>query len=415
MQRINSQIMKSYNTLSVIKTVQRNAPISRSELVKRIGLTSASVINITNGLLRRGILVESGFAQETGQGRKALMLDIRSDAAYVVGVHLTTEDLVVAVSDLRGARSGVLRQPISGSSSARQILDQIVEGVNGSIACAQIDRQKIVGVGLSLPGPLDVSSGIFVNPPNFPDLVDVPVRDILEQRLGLSVCCDRETNCAVLAEYEIGCAAGYKTAFFISLFRAGVGGGIITNGNVLHGFCDSAGEIGHTTVDITGPRCSCGNFGCLEALVSEQALVQRALKLSRLHTGAASGNSAAEVRTLEDIFRMSSAGDDVCAYVVREAAAHISLALGNAISLYSPEIIILGGTLPQLCPEVVDLVREKIHGRPYPRQCSKILVVGFSLHDMVFVAGAAMHAWERFLPKLLPGESEADSDGSKAQ
>lgn len=399
MQRINSQIMKSYNALSILKLVRRNAPISRSELVQRTGLTSASVINITNEMLQSGFLVQSGRTNEGGQGRKSLLLDVKSNAAYVIGVHLSTENIVVAVSDLGNDLSGMIQRPLH-SRSGQEILDQIADETEESLRVTGIDRSRILGVGMSLPGPLDTEKGIIINPPNFPDLADTPIRELVEQRLQLPVCCDREANSAVLAEYEYGCAAGYKTAFFISLFRTGVGGSIIAGGNVLHGFCDSAGEIGHTTVDIAGPRCSCGSYGCLEALVSEQALLRRAQILYRMNGAPA---CAREPETLEALFQMSESKDEVCQFVVNEAASYISIALGNAINLYSPEIIVLGGTLPQMSPQLVEMIRQKIHARTYPRQCNRIVVVPSGLGDMAFVRGAAANAWEHFLPVLLDG------------
>ena len=403
MQRINSQIMKSYNALNILKLVRRNAPISRSELVQRMGLTSASVINITNEMLQRGFLIPSGRANEGGLGRKSLLLDVRTDAAYVIGVHLSTENIIVAVSDLRNGLDGVITRPLE-SRSGQGILDQIVCELEESLAQTGIDRSRILGVGLSLPGPLDIEKGMIINPPNFPDLADTPIRELLERRLGLPVCCDRETNNAVLAESESGRAAGFKTAFFISLFRTGVGGGVIAGGNILHGFCDSAGEIGHTTVDIAGPRCSCGSFGCLEALVSEDALLRRVHTLCRMNSDQA---CVREPQTLEALFQRSEEGDDLCQFVVNEAASYISVALGNAINLYSPEIIVLGGTLPQMSGQLVEMVRRKIHARTYPRQCSRILVVPSSLGNMAFVRGAVARAWEQFLPVLLDGGKAA--------
>ena len=410
MRKINSQVMKSYNALSILKLVRQNAPISRTELVQRMGLTSASVINITNEMLQSGLLAESGRTNEGGQGRKSLLLDVRPDAAYVIGVHLSTESIITAVSDLSGALAGVTTRPLEGRS-AQSILDQIKSQLEQCLARTGVDRSRILGVGLSLPGPLDIEKGIMINPPNFPGLAGTPIRALLESQLQLPVCCDRETNHAVLAEFESGCAAGYKTAFFISLFRTGVGGGVIANGNILHGFCDSAGEIGHTTVDIAGPRCSCGSYGCLEALVSEQALLGRVRRLQRMNGALQPREADAGPQTLEELFRLSQSGDEVCTHVVNEAASYISIALGNAINLYSPEIIVLGGTLPQLSPQLVELIRRKIHARAYPHQCSRILVVPSSLGDMAFVRGAAAHAWERFLPGLLG----ADTAGVNAQ
>ena len=125
MRKINSQVMKSYNALSILKLVRQNAPISRTELVQRMGLTSASVINITNEMLQSGLLAESGRTNEGGQGRKSLLLDVRPDAAYVIGVHLSTESIITAVSDLSGSLDAFLTDKLDMTPKNRERLREL--------------------------------------------------------------------------------------------------------------------------------------------------------------------------------------------------------------------------------------------------------------------------------------------------
>ena len=402
MQKINSQVMKNYNALMILNTIRLQAPISRTKLVELVGLTSASVINITNEMLRTGLLVQTGLNDTPGQGRKSVVLDVNPEAGYVLAFHLSTERMMACVADMRRGLHGVVEHTISSIDRSGALLDAMIDCMECSITASGVDRSKLLGIGLSLPGPLNTDKGIIINPPNFPGLVDVPIRNILEERFGLPVCCDKETNDAVLAEYLLGSAAGYKTAFFLSLFRTGVGGGIIANGNVLHGFCDSAGEIGHTMVDSDGPKCSCGNYGCLEAMVSERAILHQVRRLSQMQYLPGSETYDPRALTLEDVFRLSAEGDPVCEHVIKKAACYISIALGNAISLYSPELIVLGGTLPRMSPQLVELIRRKIAARPYPRHCSSIRVICSSFDNRTFLTGAAEQARNCFIGALLP-------------
>lgn len=405
MRRINSQVMKNYNVLMIIRTVQQHAPISRTALTNRVGLTTASVINITNALIDAGILLEAGRACHNIPGRKAVMLEVNAEALYTVGIELSTEVITVAVSNFRAEFVCCTRQPISPRDGMEPILDKIVSAVEQAIEKAGVDRSKILGVGLSAPGPLDSTNGIMINPPNFPDWNHVPVKEILQRRLNLPVCCDKESNAAAMAEYYYGAAVGYKTTFFLSMFRLGIGGGLISGGNVFHGFRDGAGEIGHTTVDPSGPQCTCGSYGCLEAMVSGAALVRQAQQLYKLNLNfAADCDLDVEALSLEELFSRSEAGDEVCLHVVKQAAVYIATALGNVINLFSPELIVLGGTMARLSPQLVSMIREHISLKKYPSHCPAIRVIESSFGELTFAKGAIVLAMNEFLPAMVEAD-----------
>jgi len=401
MKNINSQIMKNTNALLILNTIRNAAPISRTELVHRVGLTSASVINITNDMIQQGILVQTGKTSEGGQGRKAVMLDVHPNAAYVIGLHLSTDAVHAGVYNLRNEVTSHTTRMVDCNASSAEIIGIMEECIDYCISMINKCSGRILGIGLALPGPLNVDNGIMINPPNFPNIVNVPIKKIIEERFGIPVCCDRESNAAVLAEYSRSFSEKYKSMFFLSLFRKGVGGGFASGGNVLHGFCDGAGEIGHTTVDILGPKCTCGNFGCLEAMVSEEAILSRARKAYRLEATLDSEKDEKEPSCIEDVFTRASLEDPICKRVVNEVAAYISVALGNVISLYSPEVIVLGGTLPQFSPQLVEMIRYRIGNRMYPKHSNRIVVNRTAFGNLVFPHGAAEQAWNEFLPAIL--------------
>lgn len=398
--RINSQIMKTNNVQLIVHTIQQNAPISRSDLTRRVGLTTAAVIKLTNELMEAGILIQTGRADGT-HGRRAVLLDINPGAFYALGAEVNTGKIHVGLSDFRGAILHSESVPITGRITPSEAVAQIAALSRKVLAAAGIPREKLLGLGLALPGPLDSRRGVMINPPNFPGWENVPICEMLQKSLNLPVCCDRETNAAALAEYVYGAAAGYKTAVVVSLFRLGVGGGIISGGNVLHGFCDGAGEIGHVTVDPAGPQCTCGSFGCLETMVSAAALVQKARQRYKLRLDGEAPPEDVDALTLEDVFSRSEQGDPICLHVVQEAAAHIAVALGSVINLYSPEAIVLAGPLVEMSAQLLDLLRKHVQTKPYPRHCAQIQVLPARFGDRTFVMGGAVLAMDAFLPARL--------------
>lgn len=399
MQRINSQVMRSSNLQLILHTVRRHGPISRTDLTERIGLTPASVIKITNALMDSGVLNQVGLNSNACQGRKALMLDVNADAWYVIGAEMNTEHIAVGIGDFRCGFKAYVQTPICVADGVESMISTLVQTVETAILRAGVPRSKILGMGLAAPGPLNAAAGVLINPPNFPGWKNVPIARMLEERLGFPICCDRESNAAAMAEYTHGAAEGCKSVFLISLFRLGVGGGMVADGAVFRGYRDGAGEIGHMAVDPDGPRCTCGSYGCLETMVSGEALLKRVQHAYKMRAGICPFD--AESLRLEDVFRLCEEGDEVCTYAVQRAASYIAVALGNVINLFSPELIVLGGTLPLMSAKLVKQVRAQIRAKKYPSHCKDIRVVSSAFGEQAAVKGAMVLAINQFLPEVI--------------
>ena len=397
---INSKGMKFSNALLVLDTVMKNAPISRSDLVRKVGLTQVSVINITNELLDAGIVQEAGKAGGSSQGRRSLVLDVREDAFYGIGFELSVGKLAAGLCNAKGELIDFIDTDFPAESAPECLADRIEEIVNGFLETYKLDRERVLGVGIALPGPLDVQRGMVFDPPNFPAWKDVPVRKMVEKRLGMRVCMDKETNLAALAESFYGVSAGYQTSFFMSLFRLGIGGGLVSKGNIFHGFRDGAGEVGHMLVDSSGPRCGCGNYGCLEAMIAEKYVLEQVRHWYKTGMAALQPEDI-DALTLEEVFRRSEKGDPVCGMAVRQMAGYLSVAVGNIINMFSPELVVLGGTLPEMCGELTGLVEERVRSRRYPAHCRDVKIVSSSLGSKAYVRGALALAMKTFLPEML--------------
>lgn len=398
---INSKVMKVNNALLVLETIMRRGPIARNELTGLVGLTQVSVINVTNALLEAGIIVEVGRANSGNQGRRSMVVDINEHAFYCFGMELSVGKLVCGLGDARGRLLQFEEIKFPSRSSAEMLLDKVDELVEEFLKNNQIDKKRILGMGIAVPGPLDVQEGIMINPPNFPGWKNVPIRRMLEERLGFRVCLDKETNLAALAESFYGVSVGYKTSFFMSLFRLGIGGGLVAENNIFHGFCDGAGEVGHMTVESSGRKCGCGNYGCLETMIAEDYLIEQVRHLYKIGMEIERPEDIDGI-TLEEIFERSSNGDDVCKDVVKQTAVYISIAIGNIVNLFSPEMIVLGGPLPEMSTQLVELVADRIHSKKYPNHCKDIIIVKSVLGPQVYVKGAIALAEKTFLSYVLP-------------
>lgn len=398
---INSRIMKTQNALLILETIMKKAPVSRSELNQMLGLTQVSVINVTNALLEAGILIKAGSVNPSSHGRKSVVLDVKKDAFYSIGVELSVGKLVCGLADAKGTLIKFHKFTFAVTSTPRQFVDKLETIVWDFLKECGICKSAVIGLGIAAPGPLDVQNGILVNPPNFPGWNNVPIQRMLEDRLGIPVCLDMETNLAVLAEHFYGVSERCKTSFFLSLFHLGVGGGLLSEQNIFHGFRDGAGEIGHMVVEPGGRKCSCGNYGCLEAMIAEDYILEQVRYLYKMNLEAKE-TANPETLTLKEVFARSEQGDSICNSVVRQMADYIALALGNMVTMFSPERIVLGGPLTELSEELVELVAERIHQRPYPRHCREILVEKSVLGSKVYVKGANALVLKNFLANVLP-------------
>lgn len=375
MQKINGQDMKRHNVHLVINTIIKYGPISRTELRDRVGLTAATVINITNDLLERNILLQEGLAAASSKGRKALMLNVNPTAFYTLGVSLSTRRLRVGLANFQGQIVDHVDVTIRNTITPEETVDLIQQNVQMLVEKHQVPTEKLVGVGVAAPGPLDTHTGLITVPPDLPNWRNVPLQKLLEERLQLPVRVDNETNAAALAE----CFAGgdeKEFVFFISMFRLGVGGGLVLNGEPLLGFHGSAGEVGHLLVQPGGRKCGCGSRGCLEAMISEDALLE-----------AAAAGGAGEI-SLEELFARSKNMDPVCYAVVKQAADYLTMAICDVVHMVSPSRIVLGGPLAEMSPQLADLAFRQVHSRSYPHDYSNIRLQLSTFGDLVFLQGA---------------------------
>ncbi|MGW6295918.1 ROK family transcriptional regulator [Streptomyces sp. NPDC055058] len=296
---VNLLALRSHNSALVLDLLRTAGPdgISRLELAERTGLTPQAVSKITARLREDGLAVEAGRRASTG-GKPRTVLRLVPEAGHAVGVHLDRDGLRAVLADLDGTVVAERHTPLDLGAGAEAVLTRVAEAVGalgvpgvpgvpgaaGGTRAAGGAVRGLLGVGVALPGPLDHARGVLHRVTGFPEWDGFPLRDALTERLGAPVVVDKDTNAAAL-----GLAVGGEGGSFAYLhLGTGLGAGLVIGGSVHRGPRTGAGEFGHQVVQLDGPRCPCGDRGCIEALCLDAVARGDTAEAARvLGTGAA--------------------------------------------------------------------------------------------------------------------------------
>ena len=384
----NSDLIRQLNRSLVLDLIRRQGPISRADVKRITGLNFTTVTNAVTDLVTEGLVQEVGLGSSSG-GRKPMMLTLNPTARYVLGCELQATQLEIGLFDLMGNLVATSRQPQTPDTSSEQVIARIVEGVQQVLAQSGVDRAKIEGLGVAAPGPLDHAAGVLLTPPNLHGWQNVPLKDLLEQATGFSVVVANDGDAAALGEVWFGAGQSARDLVLI-IADQGIGAGIISRGN-LHRGKHGAGEIGHTTIDLDGPRCSCGNYGCLEALASGFALGRKAGEAIRrgVQTQLADyGDSEAQIG-VDEVLAAAAAGDKLAQDLLDECGRTLGIAVANVVNMYNPDMIVLAGRLAQGSELVLARAQELGRSRAFSALAQDVRIVPSALGDRFLVAGAA--------------------------
>jgi N-acetylglucosamine repressor len=396
MPKINSPRAHVFKLLSLIYAGEK---VSRTELVERTGYSTFLVSKLTDTVLRSGLISEVGAAPSS-RGRPSALLSINPDVARLVGVHIGTINLRVALTDMQG---NILVRRVDKSwvqQGPEKALRHMSSTVRIVLKEAHIQPERLSGIGIGIAGVLDRAEGVILSWPRVPAWRCVPVKELVEKAFKTLVEVDDTPRTMALAERRFGKARGANNFIYIAL-GAGVGASLFLNGSVYTGHAGFAGEFGHTSIDEHGPLCSCGNHGCLEAFVSASALISRAEQALEAGLSAELYRIARDNRgqvNLQSIGRAAEAGDRFCLGLLAEASRHIATAITSLINLLNPELIVLGGGLVKeagtwLLPEVQHRVRE----RAMPSSASKVTIATSELNEIDWARGASLLLSRRIL------------------
>ncbi|MGL4572788.1 MAG: ROK family protein [Clostridium sp.] len=303
---------------------------------------------------------------------------------YVVGVDLGGTKISTALADCEG---NVLAQsiiPTNAHEGEERVLERIIKSIQSVISEGDCGCDDIVAIGIGSPGPLDSQKGIIIKTPNLPFTNFNLVRP-LEEKFKVPVFLDNDANVAAIGEYMLGAGRGKRNIVYFTV-STGVGGGAILDGNIYRGNTSNALEIGHMTVAPFGPRCGCGNIGCLEAVASGTAIGKRGREavLSKVDTSLKEFENV----TSYEVFKEAEKGDAVAKDIIEEALNYLGIGIANAIAIFDPEMVVIGGGVSKAGDIVFERVRQVVNKRCFKSMADACTIVPAGLGTDAGVIGA---------------------------
>ena len=313
---------------------------------------------------------------------------------YIIGVDLGGTNIVAGAMAEDGSSQHALRsQPTNAQLGAEAVAEHIVKMIGDVITDTMAEtgakRAQFLGVGIGAPGPLDRERGLVIVAPNL-GWKNFPLRDRVVAGTGLTATLDNDANCATLGEWWIGAAKGARYVVGMTI-GTGIGGGLILDGKLYHGASDVAGEIGHTSIDMNGRKCKCGNYGCLEAYASGPNIALRAREriageegsvLSRLVDGQLDKITAANV------YEAANAGDEAALDVVKETARFLGTGVANLLNVFNPDVIVIAGGVTDAGDALFEPLRAEARRRAFKPAFDACRIVPGSLRGSAGVVGA---------------------------
>ena len=343
----NHQLLKQNNHNLIKKYIYRYSPVSRVEIAQQLGLTTATITGMVNPMISSGLLRETVATTEAskGAGRPRMMLEFVPEAYYICGVDVGVYRTNYILTDIRGNVIAV-RHTDQLLDEYKVTLDRLAQEIPAFLSEAEISREKLLGVGICLPGMIDGSADKIYDIFHEGWTQHNLCAD-LEQRLGLKVEVENNVRArAISAELFDRIVKAEPFAYFFVSF--GVACQMIIDGKVLYGQSAAAGEIGHTVVQRGGPVCpTCGNRGCLEALTGERAIVQQCRDIMASTTPTVLRELCRDPQTLtmDQVLLAQEMGDKAVSHVIEDAIEYLGIALANTINLISPRAVVLEGRI----------------------------------------------------------------------
>ena len=373
----------------VLELIASGQGTSRTELAELLGAAPSTISLTVSQLVNRGLVAEQGTRASTG-GRPRKVLRIGATDEFAVAADLGGGHARVGVVLPGGELTDVSTVTFAIADGPETALSRLAETLEA--LAERHGRDRLRGVGLSLPGPVDVESGVVTLPSRMPGWNKFPVAAWLTERFGVPAAVENDANCMAVGEHAIQ-PVERRQSIMVKIGSA-IGTGIIADGRLYRGATGAAGDITHVRIDAAGDiPCSCGNTGCLETVASGAALV-RILR-----------ERGAAVESLGDVVRLASDADPQATRAVRQAGSYLGTVLSANVNFFNPDTVYLGGILSTLEP-LVAAVRSQLYEGCHPLVTEHLTIERASLGADAGLFGAGLFALQRAMARALHDATE---------
>lgn len=373
MSKANNSIIMRRNNMDLIVDLVRKKPLSRADIARMTGLTRAAVTILTDALIEKGVLL-SGDVVKSQSGRRPTLLQINPDVYVCIGVDLSREGCELCFLDFSGRK--IFGQSIDYAKTAKETTKIICETIKKELGKV---KSEVLGVCVCAPGPIDSQNGVILNPSGLELFHYYDIKRAMESELLMSVLLEKDTNVLAIAENTNMCEC--DDMLFL-LADHGIGCSIVKNGQLFAGRDGMGGELGHTTVDINGPACSCGNNGCAELYASIPATVKK------------SG-----YETWEELVSEAKKGENKAQNALKEQARILGALCVNAANVFEMNNIVLGTKLSKAEFIFKNQIEEILNTRAFSRNVHRFHVWASQLGENARAYSSAITVVENYFNK----------------
>jgi glucokinase-like ROK family protein len=403
MRKRSTRDIRRSNQLSVLQCVYAAGSITRQQIAEETGLSTATVANVVSDLLSYGLVIESGYEGSQG-GRPRAILTAHITNGFFVGVDVAETYIHFDLFDLGlNLRHATQHDLHTEENRPTQIASHIKTGLDDLLEQARAPREKVLGVGVSMPGPVEQRSGVSIFAPNW-GWHDVPLLKLLQELIDLPIYLDNPLKALAIAELWFGAGRGIDNLVAVNL-GTGIGAGVVVDGVLYRGSSNCAGEWGHTNIAIDGRECRCGSRGCVEAYAGAPGIVQMIREVAPQSQLLHHDDQTATIAALAAALRED---DLVARQVLREIVRYLGPGIANLINMYNPQVVVIGGWVSsQLGPYLLRELNQVVPRYALKRALEATTIqLCYLLHNPVST-GAATFALEGFLRSAERGMATA--------
>ncbi|MBM7654987.1 ROK family transcriptional regulator [Neobacillus cucumis] len=379
----DQMLVKKINQKVLLNEIVSNSPISRASLSEKTGLNKSTVSSQISTLIEKNLIFEIGQGQSSG-GRKPVMLLFNKNAGFSIGIDVGVDDLNGILSDLKGNIVLEDHQKLD-NPNVETIKNQLCSMINSFINQMPDSPYGLIGIGLGVPGLVNNEHQITLAP-NLNWYKDIDLKKVLEQEFQVPVFIENEANAGAHGEKEFGAAKDYQNLVFVSV-GTGIGTGIIINNELYRGDIGFAGEMGHLTIDLNGPKCRCGNRGCWELYASEKAMLN-------------SQPSQLPKKSKQEIINLANQNDPEILSALQNFGYYLGVGLVNVLNTFNPQAVVVRNDIIEALPIVLNSLRNSISSRINDQLGSSYELLLSSLGKNATAMGASSLVIEHFLENV---------------
>ncbi len=375
---------------SLVDILRKYGEFSKSDLAGFTDYSRTKITSCIDSLVEKNIIIANTKTGYTG-GRRSKKYLLNGDYGLVAGVDIGATSIDLGIADFSGKLLARYSEPSYVKDGPIIILGRVCTLLEKLLQEHSLAADKLNGIGIGVPGPVDYTMGTLVSPPIMPGWDRFPIIQTIQQWFPTqSVVVDNDVNVMALGEIYQGAGKGVENLIFVKI-GTGIGAGIICEGQIYRGSSGCAGDIGHISVDKNGPICHCGNRGCLEALAAGPAIVDRSVQAALVGKSAILLNyyeKKNHILTPEDVGNASREGDTLAIEVIRQSGQYIGDVLAGLVNFFNPDKIVLGGGVSNLGNLLLSSVREAVLHRSLPLATRDLLIVFSEIGADAGVTGA---------------------------